>query len=106
MVLFILVFLGLRFFVGAEDGSGVSQVAPNVLCERVPATEHVPCDPSRVLERRHGFAEIVERRSFGSMERLRVKSPRLERKSMSLSENASFHRDRSAQQCLGFFEAF
>ena len=25
------------------------------------AAEHAPRDPSRVLERRHGFAEIVER---------------------------------------------
>ena len=25
------------------------------------AAEHVPRDPSRVLERRHGLAEIVER---------------------------------------------
>ena len=70
------------------------------------AAEHAPRDPSRVLERRHGFAEIVERRSFGSMERLRVKSPRLERESTSLSENASRHGNRFAQQFLGFFEAF
>ena len=30
-------------------------------CERVRAAEHAPRDPSRVLERRHGLAEIVER---------------------------------------------
>ena len=39
----------------------VSQAALNVHCERVRAAEHAPRDPCRVLERRHGFAEIVER---------------------------------------------
>ena len=98
--------LRLRIFVGAERGLRASKVVPNVLCERVRAPKHAPRDPPCVLERRHGFAEIVERRSFGSMERLRVKSPRLERESTSLSENASRHGNRFAQQFLGFFEAF
>ena len=30
-------------------------------CDRVGATEHAPRNPFRILERRHGLAEIVER---------------------------------------------
>ena len=33
----------------------------NIPHERVRATEHASRDPFRVLERRHGLAEIVER---------------------------------------------
>ena len=39
----------------------VSQVALNVLCERVLATEHAQRGPFQVLERRDGFAQILER---------------------------------------------
>ena len=41
-------------FAGAERGSRVSQFVLNSLCDRVR-------DPFRVLERRHGLVEIVER---------------------------------------------
>ena len=67
--------LRLRIFVGAERDSRVSQVAPNVHCERVRAPKHAPSNSFNLLERRHGFAEIVERRSFVPVNRLRVKSP-------------------------------
>ena len=44
-----------------QEASGLSQEMFNLLYERVRATEHAPRGPFRVLERRHGFAEIVER---------------------------------------------
>ena len=50
-----------RRFAGAEDGSRVSQVVIDPYCERVRATKHAPRGPFRLLERRHGLAEIVER---------------------------------------------
>ena len=51
--------LGTRCFAGAENGSCSLQFAFNPSCERVRATEHAPRDPSCVLERRHGLADIV-----------------------------------------------
>ena len=48
-------------FAGAERGSRVSQILLNSVCGRVCAAEHAPRGPFRVLERRHGLAEIVER---------------------------------------------
>ena len=33
----------------------------NPFCERVPSPEHAPRGPFRLLEHRHGLAEIVER---------------------------------------------
>ena len=44
-----------------ERGSRVLQIVLNAFCERVGAAEHAPRDPIRLLERRHGLAEIVER---------------------------------------------
>ena len=38
-----------------------SQLNLDRLCDRVRATKHAPRDPFRILERRHGLAEIVER---------------------------------------------
>ena len=38
---------------------------PALLVDRVRATEHAPRGPFRVLERRHGLAEIVERGAGG-----------------------------------------
>ncbi len=52
-----------RRLAGAERGSRVSQVALNCRCERVRAAHHAPRGPFRLFERRHGFAEIVERRA-------------------------------------------
>ena len=64
------------------------------------ASEHAPRDPSRVLERRHGLAEIVKRGGGVLAEHRRVNRPHFERKSISFSENASRHAHRFAQQCL------
>ena len=50
-----------RRLAGAEHGSRVSQFALDLHSVRVRAAEHAPSDPFRVLERRHGLAEIVER---------------------------------------------
>ena len=37
------------------------EVLLNHRCDRMRSTEHTPRDPFRVLERRHGLAQIVER---------------------------------------------
>ena len=74
-------------------------------CGRVRATEHAPRDPCRVLERRHGLAEIVERGVGVIVERLRVILLQREREIMTQPENASRHGNIFAQQFLGFFEA-
>ena len=50
-------------FAGAEHCSRVLQGLLSHLCGRVRAAEHAPHDPFRLLERRHGLAEIVERRT-------------------------------------------
>ena len=91
-------------FAGVEHGSRVSQIALNIHCERMRAPEHAPRDPSRVLEHRHGLADIVERSAGVPEERLRVKRPHLEREIIILPENTSGHGNRFEQQCLGFFE--
>ena len=67
------------------------------------ASEDAPCDPFRLLERRHGFAKIIKR-GGGLNDNLRVIPPHLERVLMRISENAPRHGRRSAQQSLGFFE--
>ena len=53
--------LARRRFVGAERGSRVLQILLNLHCERVRATEHAPRNRFNLFERRHGFAEIIER---------------------------------------------
>ena len=73
--------------------------------DRVRAAEHAPRDPLRVLERRHGLAEIVERGASVWVERRRVKPPQLERESMLCSENTVRYGQRFALQRPGFFEA-
>ena len=88
-----------------EHGSRVSQVALNVHCKRVRATEHAPRGPFNLFERIHGLAEIVERGAGVVVEHPRVTPPHLERESISLSENAPRHGYRFAQQGLGFFVA-
>ena len=65
----------LRAPAGAERGSRFLQIVLNRLCDWMRAAEHAPRDPSRVLERRHGLAEIVERGGGVLVERLRVKPP-------------------------------
>jgi hypothetical protein len=53
-----------------------SQLNLDRLCDRVRATKHAPRDPFRILERRHGLAEIVERGGGVLVERHRVTVPR------------------------------
>jgi len=48
-----------------ERGSRDLQFVLKALCERVRAPKHTTRGPSRVLERRHGLAEIVERGAVG-----------------------------------------
>ena len=95
----------LRRLAGAERGSRVSHFVLNYLCDRVRATKNSPRDPFRVFERRHGLAEVVERGGVVSVERRRVNRPHREREMIALTENASRHGNRLAQQRLGFFEA-
>jgi len=49
----------------------------NRCCERVCAAEHAPRSPFRVLERRRGLAEIVERGARVLVERVCVNRPPL-----------------------------
>ena len=53
-------------------GSRVLKAQFDLHCERVRSTEYAPRDPFRVLERRHGLADIVERGASAFPERLRV----------------------------------
>ncbi len=47
-------------FPRAERGSRLFQAVLNIHYERVCAAKYAPCDPIRVLERRHGLADIIE----------------------------------------------
>ena len=67
-------------------------------CERVLAAKHAARDLCRVLERRHGLAEIVERGAGVLAERPRVNLVHLEHELITISENASRHGYRFAQQ--------
>ena len=80
-----------RRLAGAEHGTRVSQGSLNCRCERMRATHHAPGRPFRLLERRHGLAEIVERGGGVFAECTRVDRPHLERDIMILSVNASRH---------------
>ena len=57
---------------GTEGCARVLHFILTTLCERMRSTEHLLRDPSNVLERRHGLAEIVERGAGVSVERRRV----------------------------------
>ena len=95
---FMLSIMSLGLLGGAEGGSRLWYVALNPLCDRVRAAEHASRGPFRVLERRHGLVEIVERGGGVVVERLRVNPPCLERAIMTLSENASRHGHCSTHQ--------
>ncbi len=69
------------------------------------AAKNAPRGPFRVLERRHGIAEIVERGAGVLVERRCVNPPHLEHESMTLPESATRHRNSFAQQRLGFCAA-
>ena len=57
---------------GGEGSSRFSQGCLDSPYEGVRAAEHAPRDPFRLLERRHGLAEIVERGGGVLEERRRV----------------------------------
>ena len=67
------------------------------------ATEHAPRGPFRLLERRHGLVEIVERGGGVLVERQSVIAPQMKRDLVTLSENAPRRGYRFARQRLGFF---
>ena len=69
---------------GAERCSRLLQIALNRRGERVRTTEHAPCDPSRVLERRHGLAEIVDCGAGVLVERLSIICPKSERELITI----------------------
>ena len=64
-----------RRFAGAERGSRLSQFALNAHCGRVRAAEHAARDLCRILEHRHGLAEIVER-GAGVQDALKIATER------------------------------
>ena len=96
---------GWRFFVDAEHSSRLLQVMIDVFCRRVRGTEHAPPDPFRVLERRHGLADIVERGGRVPVERPRVIPTHLKDEIVARAANTSRHWYRFAEQCFDFFEA-
>ena len=83
---------------GVERVSRALQFALHVHCERVCAAEHASRDPFRVLEGRHGLAEIAARGVVVFVERIRVVPSHREREAIILAENASRHGHRFAQQ--------
>ena len=98
-------YLELLLFAGVERGSRASQFFRNPRCDRVRAPEDAPRGPFCLLERRHAFADIVERGVVVMVERPRVTPPHPEREIMTFSENASRRGYRFTQQRLDFFEA-
>jgi hypothetical protein len=71
----------------------------------MPGSEHAPCDPGSLLERRHGLAKIIECGAVVFVERPCVMPLSLEREVMRVTEDALRHRDRFVHQFLGLFEA-
>ena len=92
-----------RRLAGAERGSCISQIHLQLRYQRICAAQNAPRGPFRLFDRRHGLAEIIER-GVVQAERHRVSPLHLERDFITISENASRHGHRFAQQCLGFFE--
>ena len=78
-----------------ECGSRLSQMSLNLTRERMCAAVHAPRGPSRLFERRHGLAEIIERGGLVHVERPRVSPPHPEREIITLAENASRHGNHS-----------
>ena len=90
---------------GGENSSRRFQTTLNRRGEWMRATKHLPRGPFSVLERIHGFADIVERGACVHVERRRVNSPHLECEFITLTKNTSRHRRRFTQQRPGLFEA-
>ena len=76
---------------GSERGSRILELALNPRCERVRATEHAPRGSFGVLERFHGFKEILGRGGGVLGERRRVTPPHPERGLVTLREDPSRH---------------
>ena len=87
-------------------GLAFRRATSNVPTSGMCAAEHTPPGPSRLLERRHGLAEIFERGGGVHVERHRIIYPHPERDLIILAENAPRHRQQFAQQCLDVFKAF
>ena len=68
-----------RRLAGAEHDSRVSQFVHNGRSDRVRATKYALRNPCRVLERRCGLAEIIERGAVVPVEGLRIIPPHRER---------------------------
>ena len=83
---------------GGECFSRVLQIALNTRCDRVPASEHAPRDPFRVLVRRYDLAEIGEREAVVSVEHPPVKLPHFECNFIAIADNPSRHGHRFAQE--------
>ena len=65
--------LGRRWRIaGAKHGARGSQAALNVHRDRVRSAKYAPRDPFRLLQRRLGLAEVVERGAVVLVERSRV----------------------------------
>ena len=93
---------------GAEHffgGAGACYMVFNIHCGRMCFSEHAPRDPSRVLERRHGLADIVERGTGVTADRPRVSFPHAKRDYIMISENASRHGQQFVQKLFNFSEA-
>ena len=94
-----------RRFADAEKRSRFLQILSNIRGKRVHAAKNAPRDSPRVLERRHGLAEIVERGAVGFDERQRVgpMAPRSRKKRQflySYPERAFFVRARRPRKLI------
>ena len=76
---------------GAGRCSHVPQASLIHSYEGVRWTEHAPRNPCRILERRHGLAEIIKRGAVVVVERYCVTPPHPERELIIICENASRH---------------
>ena len=84
-----------------ELRSRLPHIVLNPLCEWMRATEHAPRDPCRILERRYGLAEIIERGAVDLAERLRVNRPHHEH-AIILFE--ALHANEGIRSVVGFVE--
>ena len=85
-------------FAGGEGFPRHLQILLHQLAEWVRSSQTAPRGRFDLLKRRHGLAEIFERGTVIFVERPRVNTPHRERDVMTLSENASRHRNHFAHQ--------
>ena len=74
------------------------QIVLNPDYERMRAAEHASRGPCRLLERRHGLSEIVERGAIVSVEHPSAKPPESERIFIAYAKNSSRHGHHFAKQ--------